>query len=473
MRKDFSKGSCWKLRMLITLLFPMILLIGARTQSAKAGGPHYIGGSSYFDWSTFPGKQLSIENTGRVHGACALWMPMANLPSARHDSYLRASQSGFDENIVSGVRSHHCFRPGYAGWNSKHQAGGSFDRRIFGPYRCHHLWRRSGRFDHPAIGLQSDDARRRRSTANPIRVRVVAADGITPVSGASVNLSANPAAALTACGVAPGCTVSSNENDEASTRVTPLSPGASVITAALAPASYNPAKYVQAAVNAQSSPLDIAVLSPYRWVAEKATLNLPLVAEVLANGAPQSGKRGTFRVTMGNATVSPGSASTDSNGYASTTVQIHKLAGQVQVSACVSPAGAPCAILTVTKVALANLKLQRVAGSKQMVGVGQPFQPLILQATDSSSPANPVQGAAANFWAGSLSLRQRCFQRRKRRGRIQLLQLPHAGYHFVVSEFGYLRCSWLDQPGSLSWNYCRHDRDRNHGNRRYQRRAAV
>ena len=29
---------------------------------------------------------------------------------------------------------------------------------------------------------------------------------------------------------------------------------------------------------------------------------------------------------------------------------------------------------------------------------GEPFQPVIVQATDSSSPANPVEGAVVTFW---------------------------------------------------------------------------
>jgi hypothetical protein len=139
------------------------------------------------------------------------------------------------------------------------------------------------------------------------------------------------------------------------------------------------------------------MLAPYRWVSENATLDLPLVAGVLANGRPQSGRTIMFQVALGNATLHSGIAYTDSNGYVGTTVHIHNLSGDLQVSACVSP-GSPCAILTVNRVALSQIKLRRVSGSAQIVGVGEPFQPVIVQATDSSSPANPVQGAIVNFW---------------------------------------------------------------------------
>jgi hypothetical protein len=153
---------------------------------------------------------------------------------------------------------------------------------------------------------------------------------------------------------------------------------------------------VQATVSAQSSLLDIALLSPYRWIAENASLDLGAVARVLSNGAPKSGANVTFRTVAGNAIVSPATASTDAAGDARTTVQIRNLAGDVQISACVSPRAAPCSFLTITKVALANIRLHATEGSAQLVPVGQPFQQVIVQATDSSG--NPVQGATVNFW---------------------------------------------------------------------------
>jgi hypothetical protein len=233
--------------------------------------------------------------------------------------------------------------------------------------------------------------------AHPVRIKVIGADGVSPVPGATVALSVSPAAILSACGGAASCTVFSDDDGEVSTRITPTSGGTHVITATLAPASYPPSKSVQATLSAYSAGLDIAILAPYRWVSEGATLDLPLVTKVLANGIPQSGKTILFQVVLGNATLNSGIAYTDSNGYASATVQIPNLSGGLQVSACVSP-GSPCATLTVKKVALSQIKLRRVSGSAQIIGVGEPFQPVMVQATDSSSTANPVQGATVTFW---------------------------------------------------------------------------
>src|SRR5207247_8706962 len=57
---------------------------------------------------------------------------------------------------------------------------------------------------------------------NPMRIRVVAADGVTPVSGASVFFTATPAVSFSACNGASSCTVLTDQSGQASTRVTPF-----------------------------------------------------------------------------------------------------------------------------------------------------------------------------------------------------------------------------------------------------------
>jgi hypothetical protein len=126
-------------------------------------------------------------------------------------------------------------------------------------------------------------------------------------------------------------------------------------------------------------------------------VNLPLTARVLSYGSPHSGRAVNFNLLLGNATLTLSSGTTDINGYATTTVQIPNMSGDVRANACVAPANTVCALLTLTRVALTNLKLGTVSGSAQMVGVGQPFQPAVVRVTDSSSPWNPVQGAGIDF----------------------------------------------------------------------------
>ncbi|PYX87488.1 MAG: hypothetical protein DMG68_11580 [Acidobacteria bacterium] len=234
---------------------------------------------------------------------------------------------------------------------------------------------------------------------NPVRVKVFAPDGTTPVAGASVNFTVSPSAALSACAGAGSCTVLTDQSGEASTLLTPSSASTFTITAALAPASYSPAKYVQTTVVARSSSLDIAVLSPYRWVAQGANVDLPVSALVVNNGSPIGGRTVNFAVTLGNGTLTAASLSTNSNGVATSTLQVRSLGGDVRVSACVAPNNNPCATLYLSRVLLSALGMLSISGNSQMISLGQTFQPVVVRIIDSSSPPNPVQGASVAFWS--------------------------------------------------------------------------
>ena len=94
--------------------------------------------------------------------------------------------------------------------------------------------------------------------ANPIRVRAVAADGVTPVSGATMAWSASNGLRFSACSGASSCSVLTDEAGESSSGVTPTATGSSAITVALAPASYSPPQSQQATVVGTSTALDLA-----------------------------------------------------------------------------------------------------------------------------------------------------------------------------------------------------------------------
>ncbi|HET7207612.1 MAG TPA: IPT/TIG domain-containing protein [Terriglobales bacterium] len=232
---------------------------------------------------------------------------------------------------------------------------------------------------------------------NPVRIRVVGPDGVTGVAGASVNFIATPSAALTSCGNVSSCTLLTDEQGEASTRVRPPTAGVYTITATLAPASYLNPKYVQATVSAQSSALDIAIIAPYRWLARGSTADVPITARVVSYGAPLAGRTVNYQIMAGAATLTASASATDANGYASTNARLNSLAGDLQISACVAPANAPCSTLYGHSVPLTSLKMQAIAGSAQLVAVGQTFQPVLVRITDSTSPPNPVQGATVDF----------------------------------------------------------------------------
>lgn len=245
----------------------------------------------------------------------------------------------------------------------------------------------SGASQRAAVGGQA---------ATPVLVQVLAPDGITPVAGASVFFTSSPAAALKACAGLPSCTLFTNQDGLASTSVIPLALGASTITVELAPASYTPPQQVQATLVGTETALDIALAPQMIWMAQGATLSLPLSVGVLANGGPLAGRTVDFVVTKGAASLS--SSSVLANGTATTTLTIPSASGDVQVSACVRnlPADTPCLTLYATMVPTSQLELQPVSGNPQLVATNRTFAPVVVEVTDSTG-IHPVIGASVSF----------------------------------------------------------------------------
>ncbi|HSS96259.1 MAG TPA: Ig-like domain-containing protein, partial [Terriglobales bacterium] len=230
---------------------------------------------------------------------------------------------------------------------------------------------------------------------NPIRIQVLDANGVTPISGATVVFSAVPSVGFSACANATTCTVISDENGEASTRVTALTAGTMTITAQLAPASYSPAKQVQATLFATGSALDISLSSPSVYIAQGATLDIPLSSKVLVNGVGTSARIVNYSITQGTGSLSNTAVSTNTSGIATTTLHLASMTSEVDVSACVGTQNSPCKIFHVFAVPASSLRLVSVAGSLQFAAVTQRFQPVTIRVSDSSG--DPVRGADIAF----------------------------------------------------------------------------
>jgi hypothetical protein len=233
--------------------------------------------------------------------------------------------------------------------------------------------------------------------AYPIRVRAVAADGITPVTGATVAWNATNGLQLSVCNGASACSVLSDEAGESSTSVTPTANGVSTIVIALAPASYSTPQTQQATVLGTSSTSDLVALTPIRWIGQGATVAVPLTVEALDLGVPVPHVAINFTLTRGTAALSAFSATTNNSGFATITANLTNDNGDVQVSACVAPGNAPCQTLTLFSTPASLWTLETVSGSSQFVLTGQAFQPLIIRVTDGSPAANPVMGVNATF----------------------------------------------------------------------------
>ena len=255
---------------------------------------------------------------------------------------------------------------------------------------------------------------------SPFSVLVLAPDGVTPVAGASVQFSSFPSVGLSACIGAASCTVVTDQSGNASTNMSVLSAGVLTLTAKLAPASYSNPQQVQTTLLGTSSALDLVLITPPVWIAQGATISLPVPARVLSNGVPVSGKTLNYGITAGNGALSATSGVTDSNGNVSVNLQISSLAAAVRVSVCVAPTNSPCQILSATMVQTSSLQLQPVSGMIQILTPSQGFQPVAVRVTDSSSPPHPVMGADVGFlayvgrmpgnepilWAGESSISQ-------------------------------------------------------------------
>ena len=228
-------------------------------------------------------------------------------------------------------------------------------------------------------------------------VQVVAADGITPIPGATVQFIAQPTVAFSACGGSTNCTVLTDQTGVASTYMTVLSAGTAIVTAKLAPASYPVPQQVQTSLTGVQSALDLSLFTPSVWIAQGATVTLPLQARVLSNGSPFSARTVSYQISSGTGTLSAPTAQTDTNGFASVNLLVNSVAANVQVNICVSPSNNPCQTFIATMVPAASLQLAPVSGTTQIIPLGQSFQSVVVRVTDSASPPHPVLGAAVAF----------------------------------------------------------------------------
>jgi hypothetical protein len=215
----------------------------------------------------------------------------------------------------------------------------------------------------------------------PVRVRVVAADGVTPVPSIPVTFSVATASLLSPCG-ASSCSVLSDDSGEAASTVLVESVGANVVTASLS----NGAR-VQTSISGTSNGLVLVAVNPSRFVASGSTVSLSLAVKALnANGTAAAGQQVNFVRTVGSGTLTVSSATTTAAGTANTLLNIAAVGGSTTVVACLS-AGA-CPQFTIQAIAPTNLHLHLLAGDSQILRAGQLPQPILLRVTDSASPSN-------------------------------------------------------------------------------------
>ena len=171
------------------------------------------------------------------------------------------------------------------------------------------------------------------AAATSFAVRVLAADGVSPVVGEAVQFAATGSALLGGCGTA-GCTIATDARGMATVTVTPMAAGVVTVTAS------SNAGSASATVTGTALPdlLQVVQVPTGTVYAGEAMTPGFAVRLVLADRkTPVAGQTVTFSVSTGAATMGAcGAASctvaTDSNGMASTTVMA-TAAGSLVLSA--------------------------------------------------------------------------------------------------------------------------------------------
>jgi len=112
------------------------------------------------------------------------------------------------------------------------------------------------------------------------------------------------------------------------------------------PAVFSPPQSQQATVLATSTALDLAAVTPQRWIAQGATISIPLTVQALDLGAPLANVTVNFTLIQGTASLSAASATTNASGFATVTANLANLAENVRVTACVAPNNVPARLLS-------------------------------------------------------------------------------------------------------------------------------
>jgi hypothetical protein len=229
---------------------------------------------------------------------------------------------------------------------------------------------------------------------NPFRVRVVTADGATPVAGASVTFTtASATVSLLPCNTT-SCLIASDATGEADIWMLVKAAGSATITASL-PNGQTAA----ATVSGVSGSLQISAVPPKIYVAAGSTASVPLVARAVGNGVPLPGRLVEFQVMLGRGSLGAATATTDSSGEARSTLAVTNLASEVRISACVGVAPqTACDIFYVYPVSsTGGAQLFKAGGDEQYVAAGQRFAPVTVRVLDSNLPPNTLSGIPVFF----------------------------------------------------------------------------
>jgi hypothetical protein len=242
--------------------------------------------------------------------------------------------------------------------------------------------------------------------AIPFAVKVLQADGVTPVAGETVTVSATTGVVqFAACGRA-SCTLSTNAQGIASTSITAEASGAITVQATGLDGTAN-ASFMAIA------PLRTATAAmPVEYIAAGSTVSWTPELSITDNTGPTAGTSITWQTISGTVVASPSQTLANAQGVSTTVATAGPLTAgtQAQISGCAW--ATVCATFSTQGVDPAELQLVAVSGAQQTVPATGALGPVVLLVTDSAS--HPVAGATVQIhqtvsvWQTACPDRGRC-----------------------------------------------------------------
>ncbi len=226
--------------------------------------------------------------------------------------------------------------------------------------------------------------------ANPaFAIKVLNADGVTPLPGTPVVFSATAGTVTwTSCGAAV-CTVVTDASGLASIGLTPQTTGAVTLQAA-AQAHTLQTSFVAAPLSRTGS-----VAPATRFLAAGATASWTVTASFQQQGAPAQ-TAVVWSSASAGMTLSHTDTTTAANGTASATVHAGPLTGNTQATGQVCAWSTVCANFTAVGVDAGHLVILVTGGSNQTLSGAATFTPITLQVVDGSG--NAVGGATVKIF---------------------------------------------------------------------------
>jgi hypothetical protein len=216
------------------------------------------------------------------------------------------------------------------------------------------------------------------TAAASFAVRLIAADGVTPMANRPVTFTATAGAAqFNACGAA-ACTLLTNASGSASTTVTALAPGSISLSAASAYGSQGASLTAVARIRT-ATPV-VAV----QYVAAHSTVLWGPQVALGDNSGPTAGVRVDWQTTSGAMTLSPAQSTADAHGMASATATAGPLDAGEQATASACAWTTVCASFAAEGVGSAGWRLEIVSGAGQSVTAADTLAPVTLRVTDTA-----------------------------------------------------------------------------------------